>query len=293
MFAADVANRAVRAQAGQDDLQPAQALSGTIRDLYFVSAWKGRAETLQRLRENGPSALAAAQAGAAWGPSSELYAGEEQELAIVCGEVPSPRTGAFPGIDAFARERSGIVGPYWAWDNEPCSTWPVRSTRRYTRPWDRRTANPVLVIGNTFDPRHPLMGGEGDGPAARPHPLLTMDGYGHAALFNPSSCVKAYEARYFIKGELPPKRTTLPPGRPPLRPKPLTTRAAGDDVAESRLTTCCKGSSLVACRRRGRRQRCAAPSKAPTAPLLRAKRERLDRAGQVPGLDGGCRTNEK
>lgn len=29
--------------------------------------------------------------------------------------------------------------------------------------------------------------------------LLTMDGDGYAALFNPSSCVKRYESRYFTK----------------------------------------------------------------------------------------------
>jgi hypothetical protein len=30
--------------------------------------------------------------------------------------------------------------------------------------------------------------------------LLTMDGYGHSALFNPSSCMNRYENRYFING---------------------------------------------------------------------------------------------
>jgi hypothetical protein len=34
--------------------------------------------------------------------------------------------------------------------------------------------------------------------------LLTMEGYGHTALLNPSSCVNRYESRYFIDGALPP-----------------------------------------------------------------------------------------
>ena len=37
--------------------------------------------------------------------------------------------------------------------------------------------------------------------------LLTLDGYGHTALLNPSGCVKRYEARYFVSGVLPPKGT--------------------------------------------------------------------------------------
>ena len=43
-------------------------------------------------------------------------------------------------LDAFAQQRSGVVGPFWAWDYEPCSTWPVRSAHRYTGPWNHRTA---------------------------------------------------------------------------------------------------------------------------------------------------------
>ena len=57
-------------------------------------------------------------------------------MAIACGEVPSPSASAFPALDAFAQQRSGVVGPYWTWDYEPCSTWPVRSAHRYDGPWN-------------------------------------------------------------------------------------------------------------------------------------------------------------
>jgi pimeloyl-ACP methyl ester carboxylesterase len=110
-------------------------------------------------------------------------------MAIACGEVPSPPASAFPAIDAFAQQRSGVVGPFWARDYEPCSTWPVRSAHRYRGPWDRRTATPVLVIGNTFDPATPLRGAVAMAQNLGRARLLTMDGYGHTALINPSSCV--------------------------------------------------------------------------------------------------------
>jgi pimeloyl-ACP methyl ester carboxylesterase len=100
-----------------------------------------------------------------------------------------------------------VVGQFWAWDYEPCSTWPVRSANRYTGRWDHRTANPVLVIGNTFDPATPLRGAFAMSQALGRARLLTVDGYGHTALINPSACVNRHEARYFVSGVLPPKGT--------------------------------------------------------------------------------------
>ncbi len=208
----------VQATAGHTSY--AQVLSGTIRDLYITSTWKDRAETLERLWEQGSSAVARRATASGSRPASALYAGEEQELAIACGEVPSPPANAFPGIDAFAQRRSGIVGPYWAWDYEPCSTWPVRSAHRYAEPWDRRTASPVLVIGNTFDPATPYRGAVAMSRQLARARLLTMDGYGHTALLNPSSCVNRYESRYFIKGTLPPSGTRCQQDRVPFRDNP-------------------------------------------------------------------------
>jgi pimeloyl-ACP methyl ester carboxylesterase len=177
-----------------DQTSYATAISGTIRSLYFVPGWKDRAHDLQQLWEGGPPAVAP--------PASRS---DGQEMAIACGEVPSPRAGAFPAIDALARQRSGVVGPFWAWDYEPCSTWPVRSAHRYTGRWDHRTASPVLVIGNTFDPATPHRGAVAMTRALARARLLTMEGYGHTALLNPSACVNRHESRYFIAGALPPK----------------------------------------------------------------------------------------
>ena len=175
----------------------AQAISGTVRALYLAVNWKLQAVTLQQLWEQGPGAVPP--------PAGR---NEEQEMTIACGEVPSPPARAFPGIDGFAQQRSGVAGPFWAWDYEPCSTWPVRSAHRYTGPWDNRTANPVLVIGNTFDPATPLRGAVAMSQQLGRARLLTVDGYGHTALLNPSACVNRHQARYFVRGVLPPRGIT-------------------------------------------------------------------------------------
>ncbi len=191
-FTALLARLPVDPTAGQ--MTYAQAISGTVRALYLAANWKLQAIDLQKLWEQGPAAVPP--------PTAR---GDAQEMAIVCGEVPSPPARAFPSVDAFAQQRSGVVGPFWAWDYEPCSTWPVRSAHRYTGPWDRPTANPVLVIGNTFDPATPLRGAVAMTRELGRARLLTVDGYGHTALINPSACVKRHEARYLVSGVLPPK----------------------------------------------------------------------------------------
>jgi len=184
----------VDAPAGQTSY--AQAISGTVHALYFLPNWKAEAALLQELWKGGPSAV-----------PPPAPRNEEQEMAIVCGEVPSPPARAFPGIDAFARDRSGVVGPFWAFDYEPCSTWPVQSAHRYTGPWNHRTPNPVLLVGNTFDPATPLRGATIMARELDRARLLTLDGYGHTALLNPSSCVNRYETSYIIDLALPPEGT--------------------------------------------------------------------------------------
>jgi hypothetical protein len=37
--------------------------------------------------------------------------------------------------------------------------------------------------------------------------LLTVDGYGHTAFLNPSSCTDQYMSEYFVDGTLPPEGT--------------------------------------------------------------------------------------
>jgi pimeloyl-ACP methyl ester carboxylesterase len=191
-----------------------EVVSSTVVALYSLSGWSAQASLLQKLwismttgdRDGVPThglPAAPAQAGAANGS----YSGEEQELAISCGESPSPPPNAFAAINAFAENRSGAVGPYWAWDYEPCATWPVESADRYSGPWNRYTANPVLVIGNTFDPATPYASAVAMASQLGRARLLTLDGYGHTALLNPSACIERYEVGYFTDGTLPPTGT--------------------------------------------------------------------------------------
>ena len=65
----------------------------------------------------------------------------------------------------------------------------------------RRTADPILVIGNTYDPAAPYRNSVTMSHELARARLLTVDGYGHGA---PSPCVQTYLTHYFIAGRLPP-----------------------------------------------------------------------------------------
>ena len=50
--------------------------------------------------------------------------------------------------------------------------------------------------------------------------LLTVDGYGHGSLRNPSTCARTYEVHYFVDGTLPPPGTVCPQDQPPFAASP-------------------------------------------------------------------------
>jgi pimeloyl-ACP methyl ester carboxylesterase len=148
----------------------------------------------------GPPAVATTSAT----PAAQ-YASLGQVFAVICGESPNPGPAAFPRSDTFAFDRSGPVGRYWTWAMEPCATWPATAASPYDGPWNRDTANPVLVIGNTHDPATSYQGAVAMSRQLARARLLTVDGYGHTTLGSPNPCTVRYETRYLIAKILPPR----------------------------------------------------------------------------------------
>jgi pimeloyl-ACP methyl ester carboxylesterase len=149
-------------------------------------------------------------------PTATAYSGAEQAVATFCDDSPNPRApGSYPAQAAFGYARSGAFGQYAAWRAELCTQWAALDADRYTGRWNVPTAHPLLLVGNTTDPATPYTGSltmERDLASAR---LLTVDGYGHTALLNPSSCAQAYESAYLIDGTLPPVGATCQQNQQP------------------------------------------------------------------------------
>jgi pimeloyl-ACP methyl ester carboxylesterase len=116
----------------------------------------------------------------------------------------------------------GTVEGWWLW--APCASWRVPSAERYTGPWNATTANPILVIGNRYDPRtryaSSVLASQRLGNAA----LLTLDGYGHTSDVDPSHCIDQAVTNYLITTVAPPTGTVCQPNHAPFDPdfdKPL------------------------------------------------------------------------
>ena len=121
---------------------------------------------------------------------------------MVCGESPNPATDNAYAAQALASyQRAGLnLWPFTA----VCKGWTAKASSPYLGPWNTKTP-PVLVIGNTFDPATPYSSSQRMAEELADGHFLTVDGFGHTELLNPSRCAEDYVAAYLIDGKLPPK----------------------------------------------------------------------------------------
>ncbi|ASO21027.1 pimeloyl-ACP methyl ester carboxylesterase [Actinoalloteichus hoggarensis] len=182
----------------------------------LVDAVEGRAA---RGASAAVTAVAADVAAAVGG--QERYAGPEQNFGVACLDSDNPSDPARWSEAAAASDREAPgFGAMWTYESLPCATWPGVDEDRYQGPWDRPTANPVLVLGNRLgDPATPYEGGReladllGDGR------LLSLDAFGHGAFgLQISDCVDAAVIEYYLGGEPPADGTVCAPDRTPFDP---------------------------------------------------------------------------
>lgn len=176
-----------------------------VVDLGDVTAWQQGAVQLQQLWAASATTTTAAPAASRTPATAPLYTGAEQALAVLCSDGPDPRNPGVYAADArLAYARSGGFGTAQLWGSEPCARWPGTGARdRYTGPWNRRTAHPILLVGITGDSQVPYrddLAMAHDLGRAR---LLTVRGFGHTEIANPSTCATEYELGYLQTGALP------------------------------------------------------------------------------------------
>lgn len=139
----------------------------------------------------------------------------EQALALRCSESPNPRQPAvIQGLAERARGRSGPLGSWVVWGDARCAAWP-QAAAPYPGPWTTPTPVPVLVIGHRFDPVSPFQSSLAMARELQQGLLLSVNGFGHTVLRNPSACVAGYETAYVLSGLVPPLGTVCSPDATP------------------------------------------------------------------------------
>ncbi|MGL5927405.1 MAG: alpha/beta hydrolase, partial [Dermatophilaceae bacterium] len=129
---------------------------------------------------------------------------------VLCTDGLGPaRAADWPGYVAAGERTAPDFGRIWTWASSPCasSTWTVRDEDAYSGPFTRRTVNPVLVVGNFYDPATNYRGAVRTADLLPNSRLLTSDSWGHTA-FGTSECVTVAMERYLLTRALPAAGTT-------------------------------------------------------------------------------------
>ncbi|MEV7237375.1 alpha/beta hydrolase [Streptomyces sp. NPDC051020] len=88
-------------------------------------------------------------------PADSPYTADDSYYGVNCQDKPYPTNPkVFANLARPWEHDAPTFGRYQAYDAPACATWPspARAAEQYPGPWNKQTANPVMVIGNTFDP---------------------------------------------------------------------------------------------------------------------------------------------
>ncbi|WP_203755060.1 alpha/beta hydrolase [Actinoplanes cyaneus] len=193
-----------RIAVGYDDL-----VANVLNSLYLPQGADDIVRTVQRYRAAARTSPAAAEpnpptAQAGSGPASD-YPGEGR-YGVTCTDMDSRPTDAadFPALAAQADRKTPYFGRLWTWTYSVCAsaTWTVQDEDAYRGPFDRRTSEPVLVVGNYWDPATNYSGAKAVAGLLPNSRLLTSDNWGHTA-YRFSPCVKSAVDAYLIQKALP------------------------------------------------------------------------------------------
>lgn len=126
---------------------------------------------------------------------------------VACADSDNPHTyDAWWTAAAQAEADYGYFGPLWTYASSTCAAWPGLQTGRYTGPFTASTANPVLVVGNYFDPATRYEGAQAVASLLPNSRLLSLNGWGHCSLFLSQGLEQAV-ADYLLNGTLPAEGT--------------------------------------------------------------------------------------
>jgi pimeloyl-ACP methyl ester carboxylesterase len=209
------------------ELRYSDLIGLTLGALYSSTIWKPFAQLLADIEtySSPPAAGARLQAFLTkYGPS--LYPNfVEGGTAVLCEDSNNPNTYAAWSNAGEQADQTSYFGRLWTWLSSPCAEWKAFDSGRYMGPFDKPTANPLLVVGTRFDPATRYEGAVTVHDLMPDSSLLTVNGWGHTSLFL-SKCADAAIERYLIDTATPPAGATCDQDRDPFAPATASTAAA-------------------------------------------------------------------
>ena len=180
------------------------------------------AQELDRTRAAGAAAFATAGSGTAGYHETFPYPNAPEAFAaVLCTDSRNPsRPDAWVGASATQDAAAPGFGPAWTWSSAPCATqtWTARDEDAWTGTFDARTAAPVLVVGNLWDPATAYEGAQAAADLLPGSRLVTSDSWGHTA-YGTSMCVTDAVDAYLVAGTLPAEGTTCTGDAQPFVPR--------------------------------------------------------------------------
>jgi hypothetical protein len=128
---------------------------------------------------------------------------------VLCTDGINPRNaGNWPAYADAADRNAPDFGRLWTWASSPCAsnTWTVRDEDAYAGPFTHRTVNPLLVVGNFWDPATNYHGAVKAASLLPNSRLLSSDSWGHTA-YGTSACVTGAVDTYLLTRKVPAKGT--------------------------------------------------------------------------------------
>ncbi len=129
----------------------------------------------------------------------------EAFMAINCADYPASSDREQWRVDAAkVATAAPVIGPYLAWGEQFCVSWPAQAVRQ---PQEISAAGsaPILVVGTTGDPATPYVWAQELAAQLENGHLLTFAGEGHTAYTQSNSCVDKTVDDYLLRGTVPPR----------------------------------------------------------------------------------------
>jgi pimeloyl-ACP methyl ester carboxylesterase len=153
--------------------------------------------------------------------------------AVSCTDGTMPRNGdLWPNLVRLSELRAPTFSRYWWYGSLPCATWPGHAPERYAGPWDRPTAAPILMLNTVADPATAYAGAVRAQRRMADARLVTVDGWGHTSLADPSTCARQVLDRYLLDGVAPANGLHCAPDAGPF-PAGLVAASSADSTSNS------------------------------------------------------------